>query len=372
MTFTFVYKTQDMSIVEGYGSLGYQLNNLAQLYYMTDGSTSIQVDYDDATVTIPNLFEKQLTQDFNGYTAHYKVTVNEAKLVLTNGSPLTIHDVMTDTLAYISGSLVITTENANGHTSVLHQGVDFTVTYDGSGNQTDSAGKKIHVLDIVILKPQPVMYILDYDTTLIMPEHVSGAIKYSNSANITLWGEKVTDNAVEKVYADINIAAKSYTVDMFKTCALTDKPLPGAKFGLYNAQGGLITTGITDANGKLTFQTDIIQGIILREHELYYLQEIQPPIAYQLDDTKHWFCFCNDTGDACIECNKLLIDQEAIRIPFEEIGRFDIVNYPANVELPSTGGIGTPIYILCGLSLVIGPLVYGFSLRRRYGRRSKQ
>ena len=372
MTFTFVYKTEDMSLVEGYGSFGYQLNNLAQLYYMTDGSTSIQVDYDDATITIPNLFEKQLTHDFNGYTAHYKITVNEAKLVLTNGSPLTIHDVMTDTLAYISGSLVITTENANGHTSVLHQGVDFTVTYDGSGNQTDSAGKKIHVLDIVILKPQPVMYILDYDTTLIMPEHVSGAIKYSNSANITLWGEKVTDNAVEKVYADINIAAKSYTVDMFKTCALTGEPLPGATFGLYNAQGGLITTGITDANGKLTFQTDIIQGIILREHELYYLQEIQPPIAYQLDDTKHWFCFCNDTGDACIECNKLLIDEEAIRIPFEEIGRFDIVNYPANVELPSTGGIGTPIYILCGLSLVIGPLVYGFCLRRRYVRRFRK
>ena len=372
MTFTFVYKTEDMSLVEGYGSFGYQLNNLAQLYYMTDGNTSIQVDYDDATITIPNLFEKQLTHDFNGYTAHYKITVNEAKLVLTNGSPLTIHDVMTDTLAYISGSLVITTENANGHTSVLHQGVDFTVAYDGSGNQTDSAGKKIHVLDIVILNPQPVMYILDYDTTLIMPEQVSGAIKYSNSANITLWGEKVTDNAVEKVYADINIAAKSYTVDMFKTCALTGEPLPGATFGLYNAQGGLITTGITDANGKLTFQTDIIQGIILREHELYYLQEIQPPIAYQLDDTKHWFCFCNDTGDACIECNKLLIDEEAIRIPFEEIGLIDIVNYPANVELPSTGGIGTPIYILCGLTLVIGPLVYGFSLRRRYGRRFRK
>ena len=372
MTFAFVYKTQDMSIVEGYGSLGYQLNNLAQLYYMTDGSTSIQVDYDDATVTIPNLFEKQLTQDFNGYTAHYKVTVNEAKLVLTNGSPLTIHDVMTDTLAYISGSLVITTENANGHRSVLQQGIDFTVTYDGTGKQTDSVGKKVHVLDIVILNPQPVMYILDYDTTLIMPEHVSGAIKYSNSANITLWGEKFTEDAVEKVYADINIAAKSYTLEIYKTCAVTGQPLQGATFGLYNAQGGLITTSVTDANGKLTFQTNITQGIILREHELYYLQEIQPPIAYQLDNTKHWFCFCGDTGDTCIECNKLLIDQEAIRIPFEEIGKFDIANYPADVELPSTGGIGTPIYILCGLTLVIGPLVYGFSLRRRYGRRLKK
>lgn len=371
MTFTFVYKTEDISLIKEYGSLHYQLNNHAQLYYMPDGSNSVRVSYDDATVTIPNLFEKQLTHDFNGYTAHYKITVNEAKLVLTNGSPLTIHDVMTDTLAYISGSLVITTENANGHTSVLQQGVDYTVTYDGTGKQTDSAGKKAHVLDIVILKPQPVMYILDYDTTLIIPNQITGSVKYSNSANITLWGKDITYNAVEKVYADINIAAKSYTVEMVKTCALTGKALSGAKFGLYNAQGGVITTGVTDANGRLKFQTNIIEGIVLQEHVLYYLQEIQAPPAYQLDDTKYWFCFCNNTGDTCIECNKLMIDAEAVRIPFEEIGLIGIANYPANVELPGTGGIGTHIYILCGLTLALGPFVYGFSLRRRYERRSK-
>ena len=366
MTFTFIYKTEDLSMITDYGSLGYQVNNLAQLYYMTDSDTSVRVSYDDASVTIPNLFEKQLTQDFNGYTAHYKITLNEAKLVLTNGTPLLVRDAMTETLAYISGSLVITTEDTNGHTGVLQQGVDFTVTYDGTGNQTDSAGKKVHVLDIVILNPQPVMYILDYDTTLIMPEHVSGAIKYGNSASITLWGEKVSNNAAEKVYADINIASKSFAVKMFKTCALTGKPLPGATFGLYNAQGGLVTTGITDANGMLIFETNIIEGIIFQEHELYYMQEIQPPIAYRLDDTRYWFCFCSDAGDTCIECNLLLTDTEAIRIPFAEIGVIDIVNYPTEADLPATGGIGTPLYILCGLILVSAPFVYGLSLRRRY------
>ena len=371
MTFTFVYKTEDISLIKEYGALGYKLNNHAQLYYMPDGSNSVRVSYDDATVTIPNLFEKQLTHDFNGYTAHYKITVNEAKLVLTNGSPLSIHDVMTDTLAYISGSLVITTKNANGHMSVLQQGKDYTVTYDGTGKQTDSAGKKVHVLDIVILNPQPVMYILDYDTTLIMPEQITGGVKYSNSANITLWGKDITDNAVEKVYADINIAAKSYSVNMFKTCALTGQPLPGATFGLYNAQGGLITVGVTGANGKLVFQTNIIEGIILREHLLYYLQEIQPPLAYRLDDTKYWFCFCSNTGNTCTECNKLMINEDTVRIPLEEIGIINIANSPAGVELPVTGGTGTSIYILCGLALALGPLVYGFRLRRRYGRRSR-
>jgi uncharacterized surface anchored protein len=356
-------------MIQEYGSLGYQVNNHVQLYYMPDGSNSVRVSYDDATVTIPNLFEKQLTHDYDGYTAHYRITVNEAKAVLTNGSPLTIHDVMTDTLAYISGSLVITAENANGHTTTLRQGVDYTITYDGTGNQTDQSGKKVHVLDIVILNPQPVMYILDYDTTLIIPQQLAGSVKYSNSASITLWGKDITNNTVEKVYADINIAAKSYTVEMFKTCALTNKPLPGATFGLYNAQGGLITSGITDANGKLVFRTNIIEGIILQEHVLYYLQEIKPPPAYRLDDTKYWFCFCNNTSDTCIECNKLLVDVDAVRIPHGEIGILDIANYPANVELPATGSIGTPVYILCGLTLVFGPLVYGFSLRRRYGDR---
>jgi hypothetical protein len=372
MTFTFVYKTNDISAIKEYGTLGYKLNNYAQLFYMPDGSNSVRLSYDDATVTIPNLFEKQLTNDFNGYTAHYKITVNEAMAVLTDGTPLTIHDVMTDTLAYISGSLVITAKNANGNITKLRQGVDYMVAYDGTGNETDSSGKKVHVLDIEILYPQPVMYILDYDATLIMPEHITGGVKYSNSATITLWGEKIEDYADEKVYADINIAAKSYAVELFKTCALTNKPLSGATFGLYNAQGGLIATGITDTEGKLKFKTDITNGIILQEHLLYYLQEINPPLSYQLDETKHWFCFCDSKSDSCEECKKILLDIDAIRIPLEQVGVVDVVNYPTNVELPATGGIGTPIYILCGLILVSGPFVYGFSLRRRYGRRSKK
>ena len=157
-----------------------------------------------------------------------------------------------------------------------------------------------------------------------------------------------------------------------KTCALSNTPLPGATFGLFNAQGGQITTGVTNADGMQTFQTNITEGIVLQEHVLYYLQEIQPPPAYQLDNTQYWFCFCSESTDTCSECSKTLEDTGGVRIPYEEIGTIGIVNYPANVELPATGGIGTPIFILCGLTLVTGPLVYGFSLRRRYGRRPQQ
>ena len=59
-------------------------------------------------------------------------------------------------------------------------------------------------------------------------------------------------------------------------------------------------------------------------------------------------------------------------VPTYETVVTNTYRWTGSYELPSTGGIGTIIYILCGLMLVFGPFVYGFSLRRRYGRRSKQ
>ena len=369
MTFTFIYKTSDLSMIESYGVLGYHINNHAQLFYMPDSSSSVRVSYDDATVLIPNLFEKELTHDFDGYTANYKITVNEGKLVLTNGSPLTIHDVMTETLVYISGSLVITAEDANGNITTLKQGKDYTVTYNGTGGITDDQGKPVHVLDIVILRPQPVTYILDYDATLTIPIGVTEAIKYTNSASITLWGEEISDTTVEKVYAEINISAKNYKVEMFKTCAETGEPLGGATFGLYNEQGGLITTGVTDANGELVFQSNIIEGIILREHVLYYMQELKPPPGYQLDDTKFWFCFCNETEGHCQICAEILAETDAQRIPFEQIGKVNAKNQLLDYELPSTGGSGIYPLIFVSVIFIITPLIYRFNLRRKQERR---
>ena len=56
-----------------------------------------------------------------------------------------------------------------------------------------------------------------------------------------------------------------------------------------------------------------------------------------------------------------------------EDGKWNVTNKNTEtlVELPSTGGTGIYVYMLFGLILILGPFVYGFSLRRRYGRRSK-
>ena len=369
VTFTFVYETDDLSIVEKYGGLGYQVQNIAELYFTPEGADGrVSVSRSDAIVPIPGLFKKELTHDFDGYVAHYNVTVNEAKLVLTNGFPLTIHDVMTQTLTYISGSLVITSEDANGRRSTLQQGADYTVAYDGTGNVKDENGVPVHVLDIVILQPQPVMYILDYDTTLNIPAGTTQAIKYSNSATISLWGEEITDTSVEKVFADINIAANRYRVEMYKTCATTNEPLGGATFGLFNEHGGLITTDVTDQNGELLFETNIVEGIILREHVLYYMKELKAPPGYKLDDAEHWFCFCNDSGQSCAACETIMADVEAFRIPFEQIGKINFSNEIMNYNLPATGGPGIYPLMLASVIFIVTPLVYG-SIRRRMQER---
>ena len=202
------------------------------------------------------------------------------------------------------------------------------------------------------------------NTTLIFPEQVTGAIKYSNSATITLWGDSVKETTTEKVYADINIAAKNYKVTMIKTAADTGKPLAGAVFGLYNEHGGLIATATSDQNGELFFQSNITQGIVLREHILYYMQELRAPPGYRLDDTMYRFCFCDDPDESCETCDQVLADVTAVRIPFEQVGNIRVVNELMKYELPATGGSGTYPLLLVSVILVITPLVY-LSIRRR-------
>lgn len=367
-TFTFIYETTNTDVVAAYSGKGYFLRNVALL--MNTAGDNIATD---AKIPIPNVLDKDLLQEFDplkGSVAKYQITVNESKLVLTDGSPLVIHDVMTDSLAFISGSLVITTEDAAGNIATLQQGTDFTVTYDGTGTTKDDNGKPVHTLDIVISHPQPVMYTLIYDTTLIYPEQVSGGIKYGNAASITLWGQKINGTSVEKVYADINIATKSYKVELHKVSAEDDNLLlPGAIFGLYNEQGGLITTATTNSSGHLYFQSNVVKGIILREHTLYYIQEMRAPTGYKLDDTKYWFCFCDEKTNVCETCSTLIAGKNALRISFEQIGQFRVSNQIATYQLPATGGIGMYPLILVCVSFIITPLVYMSVQRRKRERR---
>ena len=213
------------------------------------------------------------------------------------------------------------------------------------------------------------MYTLNYDATLIIPPGTTQAIKYDNSAKITLWGQDFVETTVEKVYADINISAKSYKVQLFKMDAKTGQPLEGALFGLYNEHGGHITNQLSGHDGELNFQTNVTEGIILRDHVLYYVQELKAPDMYRLDKDKHWFCFCDNSDAYCAVCEEILADVDGLRIPHDTPTKMKIPNHLMGNILPSTGGLGQSVWIFSGFGIVLISLISGYILRRKRERR---
>ena len=164
-----------------------------------------------------------------------------------------------------------------------------------------------------------------------------------------------------------------HALSLYKIDSDGKAPLSGAIFGLYRYDSGvfqLVETLTTGTNGYVSFpalQTDV----------LYKLVEESPPDGYAIIAKEIFFklttgekmvsfTFCDATGRVTgtpggvtgeyITGNKILL------LTVENLRGY---------ALPSTGGSGILLYILCGLTLILGPLVYGFSLRRRYERRSK-
>ena len=142
--------------------------------------------------------------------------------------------------------------------------------------------------------------------------------------------------------------------------------------GIYNEYGGLIDKGTTGTNGQILFKTNTAKGIILREHQPYYLQEIEAPTAYMLDKTQNWIVFCSNSEEYCATCEDIYHRLNSTRIPLDQLGKINMVNHPYYYELPATGGIGIIPYMLCGMILVSIPLVYILSLRRKHERRLRK
>ena len=96
---------------------------------------------------------------------------------------------------------------------------------------------------------------------------------------------------------------------------------------------------------------------------LPYLDDDGQPIAYTVVETwetDDWFPVYG------------AVTSTGGNIPTYAVTVTNVYRWTGSVELPGTGGIGKSLYILFGLILVVSPFVYGFSLRRRYGRRFKQ
>ena len=152
-------------------------------------------------------------------------------------------------------------------------------------------------------------------------------------------------------------------------------PLSGAKFklyrfvdGLYYPLGDTVTTG---ADGRITF-------LNLETDTMYKLVEEIAPDGYAII-TKDIF-FSLKTGENTVTLQfydsrgTLLSEVSGVSGTFisaDWLLTLTVENL-RGYELPSTGGIGYPLLILCGLPLILAPLVYGLSLRRRYRKGARE
>ena len=155
---------------------------------------------------------------------------------------------------------------------------------------------------------------------------------------------------------------------------MSREPLSGAIFDLYSYVDGtfsLVETLSVDANGRISFPE-------LQTEVLYKLVEEKSPDGYAIITKDIYFklvpagktvsfTFCDELGHTSQAppgvTGEYVTGSKLLTLTVENLRGY---------ALPSTGGPGTLLYILCGLFLVVSPLVYGFSLRRRYVRRFRK
>ena len=193
-----------------------------------------------------------------------------------------------------------------------------------------------------------------------------GGTSYAPGSNIVLTQSQTT------LYAQWE--STLFTLSVYKVDFDGGRPLSGAIFGLYSMESGEpvpignLTTG---ADGHIVFPD-------LQTNLIYKLVEERPPDGYATiakeiffrlvpENNTVTFTFCDSAGRSVSPPTSVTGEY----ITGSQLLILHIQNL-RGYELPSTGGIGTPIYILSGLALSLAPLVYGLSLRRRYERRSKR
>jgi LPXTG-motif cell wall-anchored protein len=113
----------------------------------------------------------------------------------------------------------------------------------------------------------------------------------------------------------------------------------------------------------------VTQGIILREHTPYYVQEIAAPPGYELEDAKHWFLFCEEKdtdGNYQTECTYQTGIEGIKKIPGDKVGVFNLTNLQSMYELPETGGMGTTSFYIVG-SIMVAAAVALLAIKKRIG-----
>ena len=133
----------------------------------------------------------------------------------------------------------------------------------------------------------------------------------------------------------------------------------------------LVQSFTTGVDGHITFGN-------LETDTLYKMVEEHPPNGYALISKEIFFALRPNGNGVFLRFYDAA--GKEISVPDGVVGEYVTgsqlltltVKNLRGYELPATGGTGIFFHILCGVPLVVAPLVYGLSLRRKHERRSRK
>ncbi|SDL80382.1 LPXTG-motif cell wall anchor domain-containing protein [Sarcina sp. DSM 11001] len=235
-------------------------------------------------------------------------------------------------------------------------------------------------LKISLKKDETASIRLPAGVTLSIDETVNNNYTVTYSYKLTTSGEVQTGNTISSVSdgnaMTVTNTRKAADINLKKVAKGGTEPLTGAIFKLYrkNSEGVYASDEQIDATKEeatltLTDGTLKIEGLPSGD---YKLTEIKPPNGYIIQTRDIYFTVNADgTGDVITTTTgQTAFDSDTIGARTEGTNKDTLVipNTPGET-LPYTGGSGTFIYTLSGITLLMAAaLMYIFRMRRRERR----
>lgn len=254
------------------------MNNTATLYKAgldttAEGNREYRyARHDDKELRGPDILTKEFMR--NG---SFTIDFNKEYLDLSGLDKVTLQDRMSNQLYYEHGSLCIEAIDKNGISETLLYGEDYTINVDDDQ----------HGMSVEILHPGTYHYSLSY--RVLIEEGSVGEV-YHNEATVDVMGGTFRASSSNRI-PSAGMIADEYTLTVNKRERSSHSPVPGATYGLYLSNGELLAQEVSDANGNIRYLGDPSSGFLLSSDLLYYIQEIQAPQGYALDDTRYWFYY---------------------------------------------------------------------------------
>lgn len=299
----------------------------------TDGdkTTSDLVDYNTAAIgeKVPYVLTSKVP-DMTGYTS-YTYTVTDtfsAGLTFNNDVKVTIGGV-----EYPAENYTVTTSE---------DGQTVTIKFNNFINLKDQAGADIKITYSATVNENAIVGVEGN------PNKVD--LEYSNNPNDSTSTDKTPEDTVYTYVVDLVINK----VDE------NGAPLDGAEFEVKDSEGNVIATGISDAEGKVTFTwTKGIKG--LKDGETYTIVETKAPAGYTKAADIEFTVSCTDPTAPNTDCvwsstNDKVTFTITDTADADDYFEATIVNKTGSL-LPETGGMGTTMFYVLGSLLVVGAAI---------------